>query len=71
MEKVIELKNVGIKYCTCYYFDDIIKIEGSDFNNILSDEKSYENIFIYDFSDKSLIGAHPLQIMFEKVDGYY
>ena len=32
-----------------YYFDEIIKIE--DFNfDILLDEKSYENILIYDVS---------------------
>ena len=30
------------KNCTCYYFDDTIKIEDFDFDNILLDEKSYE-----------------------------
>ena len=28
----------------CYYFDDIIKIEDFDLDNIIIDEKSYENI---------------------------
>ena len=28
---------------TCYYFDDIIKLEDFDFDNILIDEKSHEN----------------------------
>ena len=27
-----------------YYFDDITKIEGFDFDSILLDEKSYKNI---------------------------
>ena len=30
----------------CYYFDDIIKTEGFDFNNILLDGKSYEFILL-------------------------
>ena len=35
MEKSNELKEVGIKNIPCYYFDDIIKIEDFDFNNII------------------------------------
>ena len=42
-----EFKKVYIKKCMCYYFDDIIKLEDFDLDNILIDEKSYENIFIY------------------------
>ena len=30
----------------CYYFDDIIKLENFDFDNILFNEKSYENILV-------------------------
>ena len=33
-----ELKKVSIKKCTCYYFDDIIKIEDFALDNILSGE---------------------------------
>ena len=33
------------------------------------DEKLYENILIYDVSYKTLIGAKPLHIRFDKVDG--
>ena len=40
-----ELKNVSTD--TCYYFDCIIKFENFDFDNILLDEKSYENVPIY------------------------
>ena len=28
-----------MKRCTCYYFDDMIKIEGFHFDNILIDEQ--------------------------------
>ena len=63
----MNLKNC-IKNCTCYYFDEIIKIEGFDFDNILLDERSYKNILIYGILCKNLIGAKPLRIMFNKVD---
>ena len=43
-----EVKKVRIKNRMCYYFDDIIKLEESD--NILIEEKSHENILIYDIS---------------------
>ena len=39
MESNDELKEIDIKNCTCYYFDDIIKIEDFDFDNILINEK--------------------------------
>ena len=34
----------------CYYFDDIIKSEDFDLDNISIDGKSHENILIYDIS---------------------
>ena len=43
-----ELKEVDVKNGTSYYFDNIIKIENFDFNNISIDEKSYKNILVYD-----------------------
>ena len=39
-----------------------------DSDNILLDEKLYGNILIYDISYKTLIGAKPLSIRFDKVD---
>ena len=36
----------------------------------LIDEKPHENILIYDISYKTLIGAKPLHIRFNKIDGY-
>ena len=41
-----EFKQVNIKNRTSYYFDHIIKLEDLDINNILIDEKSYEDILI-------------------------
>ena len=37
-------------------------------NNILLNEKSYENIFIYEVSNKNFIGAKLMRIIFDKVD---
>ena len=42
-----------------FIFDDINKFEDFDFDNILIEEKSYENISIYNISYKNLIGAEP------------
>ena len=50
MESNDELKEIDIKNRTCYYFDNIIKIEDFDSDNILINEKSYENILVYDIS---------------------
>ena len=53
MESNDKLKEIDIKNCICYYFNDIIRVEDFYFN-ILFDEKSYEytckNILIYDIS---------------------
>ena len=39
-----EFKKLILKIATCYYFDDTIKIEDFDFDNILMNEKSYKII---------------------------
>ena len=57
-----EIKKVRIKNCAWYYFDDIIKLEDFDLDNILMDEKSHENKLIYDILYKTLISSKPLQI---------
>ena len=46
MESKNELKEIDIKNCTCYYFEDIVKIENLDLDNILMDEKSYKNVWL-------------------------
>ena len=61
MENNDELKEIDIKNCTCYYFDDIIKIEGFDSNNLIN-EKSYKNTLVYNISYKTSLGAKPLPI---------
>ena len=53
-----------------YYFDDIIKIEDFDLDNISIDEKSYEKILVYNISYKNLIAAKPLCTRFDKVGGF-
>ena len=53
---------------TCYYFDDIIKIEDLDLDNILTDEKSNGNILVYNISYKTLIDAKTLPIRFDRID---
>ena len=37
-----ELKNVSIKNCMCYYFNDVITIEDFDFDNILLNRKHFD-----------------------------
>ena len=49
-----KLKEIDTKSRTCYYFDDIIKIEDFDLDNILIDQ----NILIYNISYKNLIASH-------------
>ena len=44
MESDDELKETNIKNRTCYYFDDIIKLEDFAFDNILLDKKSYKTV---------------------------
>ena len=66
-----ELKEIDIENLTCYYFNDIVKIEDFefDFDNILKD-KSHQNIFVYDILYKTLFVSKPLQITFDEVDGF-
>ena len=53
----------------CYYFDDIIKVEDFNFENVLIDEKSYKKILVYSISFKKLI-TKPLHIRFDKIDRF-
>ena len=48
----LNLKIINIKNCECHYFDDIMKDEDINVNNILLDEKSYENILVYNILSK-------------------
>ena len=44
MENNNKSKEINIKTCTCYYFDDIIKIEDFNFDNLLLDKKSFKTL---------------------------
>ena len=44
----MNFKDLDIKNCTFYFFNDMINIKNLDPNKIKIDEKSYENIPIYD-----------------------
>ena len=79
MESNYKLKEIDIKNRTCYYLDDIIKIQDFDIDNISIDEKSYQNILVYNksligtfgsISYKSLIDSKTLHIWFDKKDGF-
>ena len=65
-----EFKRVFIKNRTCYYFNDIIKFEDFGFDNILLAENSCKSILINNVSYKTLIGAKPLRVISDKVDGF-
>ena len=41
------IKDISIKNCIYYFFNDIINKKDLDPNNIEIDEKSYKNILIY------------------------
>ena len=58
MESKNELKKTDIKNRTYLYFDDIMKAIDINFSDILLNEKSYENILIYDISYKAFMGAN-------------
>ena len=66
MESDNKLNKIDIKYRTCYYLDDIIKIEDFDLDKILIDEKSYKKNLVYNFSHKNLIAAKPLRIQWNR-----
>ena len=64
-----ELKEIYIKICRCYYFDNTIKIKYFNLDNILIDGKSDKNMLVYNISCKTLIDAKTLRVRFDKIDG--
>ena len=65
-----ELKEIGIKNRTCYYFDNKMTVSSVGFNDILLKKKSQKNTLIYDVSYKHFTGGKPLHIRFDKIDGF-
>ena len=70
MESNDKLKENDVKNRKGYCFDDIIKIEDFDLDNILIDEKSYGNNLVYNISYKRLTDSKPLRIRFDKIDRF-
>ena len=55
----------------CYYFDDIkINVTKINLNNIFINKKLYENISVYNISHKTPTAPKPLDIRFDKTDGF-
>ena len=48
----------------------MMRIIDIDFSDILLNEKSYENILIYDISYKTFMVAKSLRIWFDKIDEF-
>ena len=46
------LKEINIKNLTCSFFDDIVKIEDFDFDNILLDENNTKIVWLRTFHIK-------------------
>ena len=65
-----ELKKVRIKNRACYYFDEIIKLEDFNLDNILIEKKSHENTLIYNIWFKTLTDPKALRIRFDKIDEF-
>ena len=63
-------KETPLKKGVGYYFDSTTKFEDFDFNDILPNENSHEDILIYNISYKTLIGGEPLRIRFDKIEGF-
>ena len=71
MESNDKLNEIDIKNRTCYYFDDRIRIENFDLDNILIHEKSLKKKkLVSNISYKSLIDSEPLDTRFNKIDGF-
>ena len=54
----------------CNYFDYIIKDKDINFDDILLNEKLYENISVYETSFKTSKGRKPLRTRFDKIDEF-
>ena len=70
MKSENELKEINIKNCVCYHFDDIINGTKVNFSNILLNKEFYENISVYNISYQTSTVPKPLRIRFDKIDGF-
>ena len=65
-----EFEKVFIKNRMCYYYDDIIKLQGFVLDNNLIGEQWHKNILIYDNPSKTLVDSKPLCIELDKIDRF-
>ena len=71
-------KEIDIKNCTYFFFDDMINIKNHDPNKIKVDEKSHKNILIYCIGYVMVKGlrfvkissVNPLYLIINKINGY-
>ena len=74
-----KVKDIDIKNYTYYFFEDIINIKNFDLNKNKIDEKSYRDILvsyigyvmIKDQKDVKINHVNPLQLVINKVNGYF
>ena len=74
-----EVKDIGIKNHTRYFYDDIINAKNLDQNNIKIGGKSYKNILIYyvrcviikNSKYIKMNSVNPLYLISSKVDRYF
>ena len=52
------------------HIDDIINVTNIILSNILLDKKLFENISVYEISNKTQTGAKSSCIRFNKIDGF-
>ena len=67
--KIMNFKKFTLQIAQRYYFDDIIKLDVFDLNVFL-DEKSLENILVYEIWYKTFIDSKPLRIRFDEIDRF-
>ena len=72
-----KVKDIDIKNCTYYFFNDIINIENFNLNNIKINKKSYRNIPVYYIgyvTTKEYLkinNVNPLYLIFRNVNQYF
>ena len=74
-----KVKDIDIKNCTYYFFEDTINIKNFDPSNIKIVEKSYKDIFIYyigyvtikDSKYVKINSVIPLYLIFNKLNGSF
>ena len=65
-----KVKDIDMKICTYYFFNDISNIKSFDSNNIEIDEKSYKNVLIYYIGYVTIKDSKYVKI-FNKVIWYF